>query len=532
MPSGLRERWGFTRSPRETLLEDALTTAALPLRRVVVDDRSTAYQRRPIAWMVEQMLVPEQTLRWSLNPGYDLHHWDGTPDPLVAICQALSDSRNVGVESATGTQKTFTAALLMLWFLDCFQGSIVTTVAPGERQLEKHLWKEADRLWPRFKRIRPAAVKTHLRIQMIPGSDVWAAQGLATGVGADEDSATKAQGSHAEHQLFIVEETPGMNDAVLTAIDNTCTAPHNLQLRLGNPDHQLDPLHRFCERPSVVAVRMSSLDHPNVVCDDPSIVPGACSRMKNTERLSDYGEESPIYQSRTRGVSPAQATDALIKLEWLQASARMTPQEKVQRRDSGAPALGHDVANSEAGDRASLAKGTGALLERVTSFQCPDASEFARLHVAPLIGAGMSANRVGVDTVGVGASAFNELKRLKHFVVGLSGGSWPDPAHEEEFADLRSQMYWTFRQELFHREVAIAVEDQELFMDLVTPKWGTRNGKIFVESKETLKKRLPGGRSPDKGDAAVYWNWVRKDRRPKAAPPRHAVGTRTGIISG
>jgi hypothetical protein len=24
-----------------------------------------------------------------------------------------------------------------------------------------------------------------------------------------------------------------------------------------------------------------------------------------------------------------------------------------------------------------------------------------------------------------------------------------------------------------------------------------------------LKKRLPGGRSPNKGDAFVYWNWVR-----------------------
>jgi hypothetical protein len=40
--------------------------------------------------------------------------------------------------------------------------------------------------------------------------------------------------------------------------------------------------------------------------------------------------------------------------------------------------------------------------------------------------------------------------------------------------------------------------------------WTTRNGKIAVESKDDIIKRLR--RSPNKGDAAVYWNWVR--RRP------------------
>lgn len=31
-----------------------------------------------------------------------------------------------------------------------------------------------------------------------------------------------------------------------------------------------------------------------------------------------------------------------------------------------------------------------------------------------------------------------------------------------------------------------------------------------VESKENIKKRL--GRSPNKGDSVVYWNWVRVKR--------------------
>jgi len=49
----------------------------------------------------------------------------------------------------------------------------------------------------------------------------------------------------------------------------------------------------------------------------------------------------------------------------------------------------------------------------------------------------------------------------------------------------------------------------------MTPKWTTRSGKIVVQPKEEIRKKL--GRSPNKGDAAVYWNWVRTLRKISAA---------------
>jgi hypothetical protein len=67
-------------------------------------------------------------------------------------------------------------------------------------------------------------------------------------------------------------------------------------------------------------------------------------------------------------------------------------------------------------------------------------------------------------------------------------------------------MYWQLREDLRNGRL-ILCNDEELFADLVTPKWEVRNGKICVEKKEEIKKRL--GHSPNKGDAVVYWNWVR-----------------------
>ena len=67
-------------------------------------------------------------------------------------------------------------------------------------------------------------------------------------------------------------------------------------------------------------------------------------------------------------------------------------------------------------------------------------------------------------------------------------------------------MYWKLRTDLQRGHIALP-DDRELFDDLTTPTWFTRNGKILVEPKEKIRERL--GRSPDKGDAVVMWNWVR-----------------------
>jgi hypothetical protein len=72
-------------------------------------------------------------------------------------------------------------------------------------------------------------------------------------------------------------------------------------------------------------------------------------------------------------------------------------------------------------------------------------------------------------------------------------------------------MYWQLREDLRNDPDISLPDDEELFADLVTPKWETKNGKIVVESKEDIKKRL--GHSPNKGDAVVYWNWIRQKRK-------------------
>lgn len=89
---------------------------------------------------------------------------------------------------------------------------------------------------------------------MIPQSDEWGAVGYPVGVRVEEEVAVRAAGIHAEHMLLVYEEGPAIPAPVYAAGEHTSTAPHNLRLGVGNPDHQRDPLHDFCTQPGAIHI--------------------------------------------------------------------------------------------------------------------------------------------------------------------------------------------------------------------------------------------------------------------------------------
>jgi hypothetical protein len=116
---------------------------------------------------------------------------------------------------------------------------------------------------------------------------------------------------------------------------------------------------------------------------------------------------------------------------------------------------------------------------------------------------------IGVDVIGVGASVYDHLTGNGQ-VVGVNFGAGSDKTDKSKkfrFANLRAEVYWTLREALDPDYGAILAlpPDKELLGDLCAPKWEVRTGKIYIESKPEIIKRL--GRSPDCGDsvAIAYW---------------------------
>lgn len=505
----------------------------------------TEYQKDPLGWMVDRLGIPEHTIRWSLNAGYEKHCWDGTPDPLVVALKAIARSEDVASESGTGTGKTYClGAAATLWWLACFEDGIVITTAPKEDNLKLHLWKEIRSLWPRFKLMFPTATLSDGKIRMRGGLDeTWAATAFVAGVGAGEESANKARGFHARDMLFVIEEMPGVDPAVITAIVNTCTAPHNVILGYGNPDNEQDPLHKFATRSSTTKVRISALDHPNVVCNDASVVPGAVSVKSVDSRRKEYGEGSLMYNAMVRGITPKESAEAVIRWSWCEEAAKRYSDMRFRM---GLPALGVDVADTPNGDKVAIARGLGACLLEVSAFQVGthgvgDASELGEQIALEIALGRIDEQHVAVDTVGVGAATFNALKKQGFLVRSIKGGGKPIDAIDEDvldetgkglvpeelFYDLNSQIQWQMRQDLQHGRIALPY-DEELFRDLTSRKWERHKGKIRIQSKEIVVKDL--GRSPDKGDAAVMWNAVRHRRALPQELPEQSAWSQDALV--
>lgn len=489
--------------------------------------------------------------RWGKE--YDNHKWDGTKNPLAAMWYSVINNRKTGLTSGTGTGKTYCLARIVYWWLDCWENSTVHTSAPKEKMLEVQLWSEMSQCFDKFKAIRPNAEWTHLRVRVDSKNqkykESWIAQAFIAGVRANEESTTKAQGLHGDRMLIICEETPGMPWPTMNAFINTSTGDNNRILALGNPDSITDTLSMFIRSDSdCVSIRASSLDHPNIVLGR-EVIPGAVGIRSVLERKQTYGEDNGFYKSRIRGIPPEQAKDSLIRLEWLQKCWRNSdengnvrnPQFKAAQIDDSWNAAGVDVANSDEGDKGAVAYGKGNVLVHLVEFRCPNANHLAfnlifkpdklkergyQDYGIPTVDTyDIEENMIGIDTVGVGAGTINAFTDEGYNPVALQGGQDETllPRGEQKpngdpgdplfnFNSLRAQMYWLFAQDLMHGRVILDIPAdvfKELCEEAVVPKYKNSLRTISIEAKEEIKKRM-GGKSPNKLDAVVYWNYVRR----------------------
>lgn len=136
---------------------------------------------------------------------------------------------------------------------------------------------------------------------------------------------------------------------------------------------------------------------------------------------------------------------------------------------------------------------------------------------------------IHIDVVGVGGSPYDFLNHADFHIIAVNGGSTLGIEGFRSqggmlFANWKSYLWWAMREDLDptnNRGVALP-PDKQLAKDLAAPTWKARGGKIIVESREDIIKRI--GRSPDWGSATVL---ARLDT-PKLADLRQGPGAALG----
>lgn len=124
---------------------------------------------------------------------------------------------------------------------------------------------------------------------------------------------------------------------------------------------------------------------------------------------------------------------------------------------------------------------------------------------------------INVDVIGVGTSVYDNLKSRGLNAVAMNGSEKSpetDKTGQLTFRNKRAEWWWKMREALDpHTGDDLALPpDRGLFADLCAPRWKLSAQGIQVESKEDIIKRI--GRSPDKGDSAVYALAVSKPPQP------------------
>lgn len=116
---------------------------------------------------------------------------------------------------------------------------------------------------------------------------------------------------------------------------------------------------------------------------------------------------------------------------------------------------------------------------------------------------------IHLDVAAIGTSVFDALCENNIHVVPINGAAAStgrDRSNLLKFSNRRAEIHWRMREALDpEAPIPMALPpDPELAADLTAPRYMVKSNGIVVEPKADIKKRI--GRSPDKGESAMYAN--------------------------
>lgn len=413
-------------------------------------------------------------------------------DKQREIVQSVLDNERTVVKSCHGSGKTWISARIVLQFLHAYKDAIVVTTAPTFHQVKDLLWKEIRTAFAQA----PFALPGKILDTRYVIDDSWYAVGRST------NEPTNFQGYHAPYILVVVDEASGVDRGIFEAIEGVLSTGFTRILLIGNPT---DPSGYFAERfktPGWNKITISAFDTPNFQ-KYPNIeaireAHDLTKRVKHNylitpswvkNRLDEYGEESPLFQSRVLGNFPKIADDTLISL----SDAEFATHNNDINLE-GDRVLGVDVAR--------FGKDRTAYVGRQGNHVFLLDTEIKRdtMHVAGSIIKKMNEHQftaVGVDDTGVGGGVVDRLKEQGVNVIPYNFGE--RATEPDKYANKKAEISWNARRMFEKQEIKIP-DDEVLIGDITTMKYKmTSRGTIQIESKEDMKKR--GLKSPDIADA-------------------------------
>jgi hypothetical protein len=111
-----------------------------------------------------------------------------------------------------------------------------------------------------------------------------------------------------------------------------------------------------------------------------------------------------------------------------------------------------------------------------------------------------------IDEIGIGGGVVDVCRQNGVNVIAFNGAEASE--EKEKFYNLRAEAWFKASQDCSERKIRLTLPNTTLRKQLVIPTYSFRNGRILIEEKKDIKKRL-AGKSPDWADCYVMGLWAR-----------------------
>lgn len=462
-------------------------------------------------------VVPNSCPVHSNDPPKFVRHVLGVRVLLLyqrTLLLTVRDNKATAMASCHGAGKSYTDAIVVLWFLSTRKPAKAFTTAPSGPQIIE-LWTEIRQLHANAPQKLPGVVMTKeiKATKNTSGKDAnWKAAGRAARDG------NSAQGWHSPNLLVLYDEATGVKDAIRTSLLGALGDENSREVATGNPTGEggffreaWGKAKKFWRRLNVSALATTNVRHRR------RIIPGLVGH-EYVDRIRElFGENSPYWICRILGRFFNFGEERTIPPSWVKLA-----QERYPTLEDGFPRrLLVDPACSLNNDSTGVVVQAGLRLRALTKYQEPDtmanARRILRFAIEELC------TEIRIDITGPTKGIGDKLVELEQMgLCKLADGTpvkitcivWSNSATEPEFFDRQmDEMWWrchdAFRPGTPEHPNANAVglcPDGQLADELASQLSCRgykmdRFGKIKVESKPELAKR--GVSSPDLADAAV-----------------------------
>ncbi len=418
------------------------------------------------------------------------------------------------VEAAHSVGKSMLAALLACWFFETHPHSIGMVTAPVSRQINEIIFKEMRGILSGCPFFAPKA-------SSLQRSHDWWVKGLAT------SSGDAFQGKHSPGGILIIfDEASGIEDVFWQRAHSMFEAGRTNHYFLGisNPYTRSCPMWVESQTGRYNVLRMSALDHPNVV-ERREVVPGAISFNTISERVradcrpaepheghlafefdgSMWVSENPLFDVQVLGLYPRQSDYSLWSDSDLESLTRPIRDDAAFR-----VAIGCDVARY--GSCATvMAVRRGPNLVHVESHHGYSILQTAN-RLKELANRWQTKGHPGtqvpiyIDGTGVGGGVCDlaGTGQSRYRFIEVNNAQRPSDEMDLYVPNKRTELWINLRDLARNGRISIAMLPNEtrqaLLSELRLPEFRIDGrGRTVLESKDRISERL--GSSPDLADA-------------------------------